>query len=189
MINEYDSTNGMYKVINHVVRPTNKRNTSSSFKFIWSHVLPQGGRVRLFLSLLKEKRRRELTDEVKHSQYLYVQCGHEPRVHFLLHKDASTTATTTDDDDDCVDADALDKANRDERPQPGYSYAPVKMKARSLHQFPHVDQLADEMRMLCGVVDWNIGLDVVLYRDGIDYIGFHADNNQGEDTILSLLVA
>jgi alkylated DNA repair dioxygenase AlkB len=36
---------------------------------------------------------------------------------------------------------------------------------------------------------WNIGVNPVLYRDGRDHMGFHADNDQGEELILSVLVS
>lgn len=44
------------------------------------------------------------------------------------------------------------------------------------------------MRDLCCVKKWRIGIDLVMYRDVRDYIGFHSDNNQGECNIVTLIV-
>ncbi|GMH99295.1 hypothetical protein TrST_g3156 [Triparma strigata] len=35
---------------------------------------------------------------------------------------------------------------------------------------------------------WNIGVDLIVYRDGNDSMGFHSDDNQGETSVLALVV-
>jgi hypothetical protein len=36
---------------------------------------------------------------------------------------------------------------------------------------------------------WNIGVNPVLYRNGRDKMGYHADNDQGEELIMTVLVS
>jgi len=69
------------------------------------------------------------------------------------------------------------------------------MKARPLSTMPQVQQLADAMQMLVTGHPmsshpnyWNIGINPVLYRDGRDRIGYHADDDQGEELVLTALV-
>ena len=38
------------------------------------------------------------------------------------------------------------------------------------------------------VSNWNIGVNPVLYRDGKDKMGYHADDDQGETKILTVVV-
>jgi len=54
---------------------------------------------------------------------------------------------------------------------PGYVYHGVRMRASSFFLFPTLELLSQEMASMCSVKGWDIGLDVVLYRDGNDTIG------------------
>jgi len=47
---------------------------------------------------------------------------------------------------------------------------------------------SQEMQKVCNVKSWNVGVNPVFYRDCRDHIGLHADNDQGEDKILTVLV-
>eukprot|EP00934_Nitzschia_sp_Nitz4_P003540 Nitzschia sp. Nitz4//scaffold2_size372955//240414//241306//NITZ4_000446-RA/size372955-augustus-gene-0.383-mRNA-1//1//CDS//3329546847//3530//frame0 len=91
----------------------------------------------------------------------------EPRSHFLLHSDATDNF---------------------EQAQPGYKYLSVRMKARPLSSLPYVDQLSQEVGKLFHVDKWTIGVNPVLYRDGVDKMGAHADDDQGEELIVSAVV-
>jgi alkylated DNA repair dioxygenase AlkB len=73
------------------------------------------------------------------------------------------------------------------RPQPGYKYGTTFMKGRPLKELPLVNKIADKLKILCSVEKWNIGVNVVFYRDGKDRIGFHADDDQGESMILVVI--
>jgi hypothetical protein len=126
-----------------------------------------------------------------------VQGTKEPRAHFLLHH-----AATDDDWDDVV-------------PQPGYRYrGGATMKARPLRRLPHVHQLVNRLAVVArswqdddnGNNDddddddddnemdddrvstyWNIGVNPVLYRNGRDKMGYHADDDQDETVIFTVL--
>jgi hypothetical protein len=92
----------------------------------------------------------------------------EPRVHFLLHEQAT---------------------DEPEAPQPGYRYGSVRMKACPLQGLPKLCRLSKIVGKRAGVESWNIGVNPVFYRDGKDRIGAHADDDQGESCILSVIVA
>lgn len=62
------------------------------------------------------------------------------------------------------------------------------MKARPLSLLPHLAHFALYMLRLCGVCSWNAGIDVIYYRGERDHIGFHADDDQAEDTIATVIV-
>jgi hypothetical protein len=101
------------------------------------------------------------------------------RVHFLLHAHA-----TTDFD----------------KKQPGYGYGPQQLKSRPITELPLVAELAVTMeavsrKLFKSTSDnsdnqtyWNIGVNPLYYQDGRYYMGKHADNNQGENVILTTVV-
>ena len=109
----------------------------------------------------------------------------EPRSHFLLHEDAT---------DDVLESEVA---------QPSYRYGITRMKSRPLKTLPHTQQLSIQVEEMCkrtsgvgnkeasndGSAFWNIGVNPVLYRDGRDKIGFHADDDQQEELILCVLVS
>ena len=58
------------------------------------------------------------------------------------------------------------------------------MRARPLESVPCVAALAHETsRRFCGA-RWNVGVDVVCYRDGKDSCGWHSDDTQGETLVV-----
>jgi alkylated DNA repair dioxygenase AlkB len=63
----------------------------------------------------------------------------------------------------------------------------IHMKAKPIQDYPaiyamsqHVSQTLDS--------DFNIGVDVIVYRDATERIGWHADDSQGENRIFCLVV-
>lgn len=134
-----------------------------------------GGTVRVYVNLLPTKEQQEVTKELKNNATFFreyrIQGTKEPRAHFLLHE----AAPDHDIDDDSTKS-------------PGYKYGTITMKARPLCLLPHLENLSTELKHHCDVGCWNVGVDVVAYRDGRDSIGFHADNDQGEELILTALV-
>ena len=68
-----------------------------------------------------------------------------------------------------------------------YSYHGVTMRASSIEQAPCVKVLADKCTEKFGK-DWNVGVDVVAYRDGYDSCGWHADDTQGETLIVAVIL-
>jgi alkylated DNA repair dioxygenase AlkB len=131
---------------------------------------PQGGTVKVYPGMLSQIERKELVDELLSCQLwkqYRIQCVNEPRAHFLLHSKATNDA---------------------DKPQPGYQYAGITLKARPLSLVPNMHSLALYTQELCKVPCWNIGAHPVYYRDGNDHMGLHADDDQGESTILSVLV-
>lgn len=162
-------------------------------KGLWEFRLHRGGMLKVMPNCIPEERADLVCNEVIKSgmfrQY-QVQSTNEPRVHFLLHDNATTDF---------------------EQDQPGYRYGTVVMKSQQLAKLPLAQSLSHYMAQICHVHHWTIGVDVVLYRGGIDYIGEyvtdphhfpqitthvhpllvgkHADNSQGETNIFSLLIS
>jgi len=135
--------------------------------------LLHGGEVTVYPSMLDEDERQSLWKELTANSHYFrqykVQGSNEPRAHFLLHKQAT---------------------EQWEDKQPGYRYGVTTMKSKPLNaeQFPALNCIARWLKKICRVPDWNIGINPVYYRDGNDHIGFHADNDQGEEKIMSVLV-
>lgn len=181
-VSKYDSETKKYKLVDKIPRPAPvpsrqslsreaKKARQDPISISWEHDFPHGGRLRVYLSLLDKNIQEGVSTELRESgcfRSYKIQAGNEPRAHFLIHEDA-----TEDFDNEA---------------QPGYSYARTSMKGHSLSRFPMVKELAGHMRQVCGIDSWNIGMNPVLYRDGNDHMGFHSDNDQGEETILSVLV-
>ena len=133
--------------------------------------LNRGGKVTIYPNILSKKNSDLIQSEIMLSGWFRqyrIQGVNEPRAHFLLHPDA------TDDFND---------------KQPGYRYSNVTLKGRPLSDLPCLAHLSESMAALCSVEKWNIGVNPVLYRDGKDKMGDHADNDQGERAILAILVA
>jgi hypothetical protein len=63
----------------------------------------------------------------------------------------------------------------------------VNMLAHPLSDFKTIEQVDEYVGDLFRT-DFNIGVDALCYRDGKDHIGFHADDTQGEDIVVSLTV-
>ena len=61
------------------------------------------------------------------------------------------------------------------------------MIAEPLSKYPVIETLTNYVSQTQGA-NFNIGVDCIVYRDGKDSIGWHADDTQGEDRVLSLIV-
>lgn len=164
-------------------RGTMKTSTYYDFK--------DGGQLIIYMNLLTTARQDLISQELlacnRFRQYR-VQNNNEPRVHFLLHEEGAADDVSFN------------------QPQPGYSYGNVAMKARSFDaSLAQVQRLSVKMQRVCQCltcpttvdkntkgdtgVFWNIGADCIVYRDGNDQINYHADNDQGEQLILTVLVS
>lgn len=62
------------------------------------------------------------------------------------------------------------------------------MKSRPLNLLPKLEDFAQDMAHRFNEEKWNMGVDVVFYRDGKDYIGKHSDDDQGERRIVTVLL-
>jgi hypothetical protein len=105
----------------------------------------------------------ELMEHPKLFREYPIQGGREPRANLLFHE----------------------KATDGETVQPGYKYRSTRMKAISYKGFPSLERVSKHTAEVCSVPYWNIGINAVYYRDGNDSIGYHSDNDQGENKILS----
>lgn len=132
--------------------------------------LRRGGTLRIWRNVLHQDTldliKQEMLSEVKFRRYK-IQGGYEPRVHSMYHREASDDASA---------------------PQPGYRYAQTTLKALPLHHLPNIGLLSEVMAELCEVDEWNIGVNPICYRSGVDRIGKHADNDQGESTIATVVI-
>jgi len=54
---------------------------------------------------------------------------------------------------------------------------------------PEVANIAKRLAEYCKVPYWNIGVDVLLYRNETDHINFHSDNDQGEQVVATLVIS
>ena len=101
----------------------------------------------------------------------------EPRVHVLLSPSAS------------ADTEA------------GYVYHNVRMKALPIELAPPIHKLAARLGRKFESFssssssnnnnnnnNWNIGVDMIIYRNGKDKIGWHADDTQGETIIFTIVI-
>ena len=64
------------------------------------------------------------------------------------------------------------------------------MKAKSISKEPQVEGLSWDLAELYWLPDqeWNIGANLVYYRDGNDHTTWHSDDTQGEALILCIVV-
>jgi alkylated DNA repair dioxygenase AlkB len=196
IIREYDADKNHWTVRQNL-RPTiissppttnnNNNKTINNYRST-HHVihLRRGGTIKIYPNLISHAEtslvKRELFQSGLFRQYK-IQTSDEPRAHFLLHEDAT-------DDYDYENDNGNDEDFETRRAeQPGYRYAnSIMMKARPLSRLPRLERLAQELARHCQVPKWTIGVNPVLYRDGQDKMGDHADNDQGEQVILALLV-
>jgi alkylated DNA repair dioxygenase AlkB len=134
--------------------------------------LHHGGNIKVYSNLINPlnqiKVEEELIEDPKLFREYPIQGGREPRANLFFHEKA------TDDEIQL---------------QPGYQYRSTRMKAISYNGFPELERVAKQTAEHCSVPYWNIGVNAVCYRDGNDSMGYHTDNDQGEDTILSELHA
>jgi hypothetical protein len=129
--------------------------------------LHRGGEIKVHLNMINSFDQIKVEEELMEHPELFreypIQGGREPRANLFFHE----------------------KATDDETEQPGYKYRSTRMKAISYKGFPSLECVSKQTAKHCSVPYWNIGVNAVCYRDANDSIGYHADNDQGEDKILS----
>ena len=75
----------------------------------------------------------------------------------------------------------------DDHSDGGYQYHGTKMKPFPLSFIPEVEKLTTDIESYMAI-EWNIGVHVIMYRDGTDKMGWHADDTQGESLILTVVL-
>lgn len=117
--------------------------------------------------MLSNDRRAALSESMRSCKFYrqYARSGvyHEPRFHVLLSSVASSRSSS-------------DSGGS------GYAYHGIRMKALPIDLVPEVASYARELAALYDLPDdrWDIGVDLIAYRDGEDSIGWHADDTQGK---------
>jgi len=140
---------------------------------------PRGGAMKILKGVIDPQQQEQLVDEVvQHSDWFRqyrVQNTPEPRLHLVLHSHGSSSGFSS-------------SLRKKTQPITGYQHGHVKMLARPLTHLPQLHNLSDFLAGLFDIVEWKIGVNALIYRDGSDSLGYHADNNQGEQLILSLVL-
>lgn len=140
--------------------------------------LRRGGRLRVFPNFLGETRRSSVKfamDDCRlYRQYNVIEGNRtmlEPRLQVLLSSQSSQ---------DQSDSGAVS----------GYVYKGVSMKAKPLSEEPQVEKLHNDLAELYRLPNkqWNIGANLLYYRDGDDHTTWHSDDTQGEALILCIVV-
>jgi hypothetical protein len=130
--------------------------------------LNRGGKLKLFVQLVPDvsEIQKEMIDCKCYRQYS-IRTSLEPRVHALFSNKKVTNSIPT-----------------------GYRYGTVNMQAHPLNDMNHLAELSSRLarRFKLPSNEWNIGLDLLIYRDGKDSIHWHADDTQGEDIIMCLTI-
>ena len=149
----------------------------------------RGGSLRIWTNFVSTSRlgllNQEMRQRVQYRQYR-IQSENEPRIHALYHEQSTPPPSASP-----VGADAL---NNRHHVVPGYRYAQVTMKSRPLSDLPHIASFCNTIKPICGVGEvndasaWGIGVNLIYYRDGKDRMGLHADNDQGEQKVVTVLV-
>jgi hypothetical protein len=180
--------------INHVLCPDNPPTTSDEASPVpcLTIKLAMGGTINIQCNAISVEQSQDIKEEMLNNvvrRRYPVENRFEPRVHSLYH----TKATTEGDEHD------------KESPQPSYSYGSARMKAYPLSRVPRIQDLYHQVAAYCiktfgcngefdGLTEeeiahiFDVGVDAIIYRDGWDAIGFHADNDQWETLILTLVV-
>ena len=127
--------------------------------------LSRGGRIRVHTNILPHEKRMALSKAMKqcklYRQYSRSQIFNEPRFHVLLSSKAAQSNV-------------------------GYMYHGIKMKALPIECVPEVGSCAKDLARMYKLPhdQWGIGVDLIVYKDGEDSIGWHADDTQGKHWLL-----
>lgn len=124
--------------------------------------MSDGASIKYYPRMLPEERRSKVAESCRNCQnYRQYRTGmhNEPRVHVLF--------------------------NNNE--QLGYRYHTVSMQPEPLSSVPIIESLATDLAAYHRLPhnSWNIGCNAVVYSDGTQNIGWHADDTQAEDTVLT----
>ena len=154
-----------------LVQEKTKLSTENNASRVIQIPFRRGGTVSFYPNYLQHDTQQSILDELYNNnrfrQYR-IQGEFEPRVHFLVHEDA------TDNFD---------------HEQPGYKYGTIHMKGVPPGQFPTLIELSERAKLTCDVSKWKIGINPIVYRAGNDRIGGHADNDQGESCIFAVILS
>jgi hypothetical protein len=151
--------------------------------------LRRGGLLRFFGKLVPHMRRKRVANAMRSSK-LYRQYYFgpgkiylEPRVHVLLSSKAKQHNLPEDKNANVEEEDMKKSVCN-----PGYIYHGVKMKAQPLSLVPEVSSFALDLANFYRITEWNIGVDMLIYRSGDDGISWHADDTQAESIILCTVI-
>ena len=138
--------------------------------------LHRGGQVTFYPSIIGKSDKDDVSafmDNCDFFRQYRINGFREPRIHVLL----SSTAN-------CGKEDNVAQVG------PGYAYHGVRMKALPLQKAPPVEKIASMLgsKFQLEKNTWSIGVDLVIYRDGKDKMGFHADDTQKESLILTVVI-
>ena len=138
--------------------------------------LRRGGTITFCKKYLLEAQQRALVSALSRSklfrQYKFGNVP-EPRVHMLL----AACGTS-----------GRPSSPGESSPAVSYHYHGVRMVASPVHVEPEVARLARRTSAAFEGADWNVGVDVVCYRDGQDSVGWHSDDTQGETLVVATVV-
>jgi hypothetical protein len=138
-------------------------------------------------SLVAQPTCRSVFDEILHPRkHVFwrrypIQGISESRIHLLLH-----TAGLTESANKIV-------FNHPGSLVPCYQHGNkqmIQMLSVSMNHFPHASELIDNVSAFFGVdrYFWTCGCHIVLFRNGHDKIGRHADHTQGETDIFTVVL-
>lgn len=137
--------------------------------------LRRGGRLRVFPNFLADGRRSKVFDSAEKCPYYRQYTSQtevpyvEPRVHVLLSSQAK-------------------KTEMDNEVGVGHVYRGVTVKAKPLSLVPEVESLSQDLADLYRIGQWDIGVDLVSFRNGKEHIPWHSNNTQGEVLILCFVL-
>jgi len=159
-IRQYDGTKyGPYKAIT-LKECDAYQDYQGNLRFSWTHHLRRGGTVSVYPKFIGgdecQSLKEELggTNDFEYRQYP-VQNGFEQRVHVLV---------------SCVDKPSSESTSSDEAIM--YKYHTTTMKAHyHVSELKALDTFSQRAAAETGVDQWEIGCDVLLYRNGNDKIG------------------
>lgn len=155
--------------------------------------LSRGGTLRILCNILPQNQRKYLSKSMLDCK-LYRQYSlsrndrlnfigfQEPRSHVLL--SSRVKLSSFGEDDNGIDN------SIGEHYQPGYTYHGVQMKALPIDLVPDVASYAEELARRYNLPQhqWDIGVDLIVYKDGGDSIGWHSDDTQGESIVVCVVV-
>ena len=180
-IRYYDQSLGKYGQWQDILAKHTKDSSSETITLN----LSRGGTLRILRNILHQDKRKELSRSM-HNCKLYRQYSlsrndrlnftgfKEPRSHVLLSSRVKSSSVE----------------NVSNNEHPGYSYHGVQMKAFPIDKVPEVANYAEELarRYNLPLNQWDIGVDMIAYKDGGDSIGWHSDDTQGESIVVCVVV-
>ena len=163
----------------------------------WSFEFNRGGTLHFYPGFLCEQTCKKIVKELgmdidgdkKQSKFLRqyrMRNTEEPRLHGLISCDERVDAVKLESDDD------IGEHQQQQNSAPAssvYKYHHVCMKPRAhISEFPCLFKVNRRAAKVAGIKTWKIGCDAILYRNGNDNIGYHADDTQGESAIFCIVL-